>query len=309
LKVVAVVNNKGGVGKTTVTANLGAALANTGKRVLMIDLDPQASLTKSFFTVDEASQFLSQVKTISQWYRSPDKGRAELLAGLVVSPPRFNGLLKSGGWLELVPSDFQLTDAEVLIPRAVDSVGQVQASRFLPLHRRLAEDLTHPSFAQYEVILIDCAPNFSLTTKNAVVASDLLIIPARPDFLSTEGIHTLGQAFQHLVKEHNEHLRNARGNARSTPPMTMPRAAVLFTMVQLFHGAAIDVQAQFINEVKALGVPVFDALIRERSVAFAASGRYGVPTVMAHGVPQEIRDDLLKAKDELLNFLNLLERV
>jgi AAA domain len=52
MKVVAVVNNKGGVGKTTVTANLGAGLAHTGKRVLMIDLDPQASLTKSFFTVD-----------------------------------------------------------------------------------------------------------------------------------------------------------------------------------------------------------------------------------------------------------------
>jgi chromosome partitioning protein len=169
--------------------------------------------------------------------------------------------------------------------------------------------LTHPAFAHYEIVLIDCAPNFSLTTKNAVVACDLLIIPARPDFLSTEGINTLGQAFQQLVKDHNEHLRTARGNARSIPPMTMPRAAVLFTMVQLFQGAPIDVQAQFINEVRALQVPVFDSVIRERSVAFAASGRHGVPTVMASGVPQEIRDDLLKVKDELLKFLNLLERV
>jgi chromosome partitioning protein len=309
LKVVAVVNNKGGVGKTTVTANLGAALADMGKRVLMIDLDPQASLTKSFFTVDEATQFLTQVKTITQWYQSPDKGRADRLASLVVAPPRFSGLLKHGGWLELIPSDFRLIDAEVLIPRAVDSAGQVQSARFLQLHRRLADDLAHPSFRQYDVILIDCPPNFNLPTKNAVVASDLLIIPARPDFLSTEGINTLGQAFQQLVKDHNEHLRNARGATRSIPPMVMPRAAVLFTMVQLFSGAPIDVQGQFINEVRALQVPVFDSVIRERSIAFAAAGRHGVPTVMAAGVPNEIREDLLRAKDELLKFLNILERV
>src|SRR5687768_10611814 len=101
VKVVAVVNNKGGVGKTTVTANLGAGLANMGMRVLMIDLDPQSSLTKSFFTVAEAQAFLQQVQTIRKWFESPDRGRAARLASLIVSPPRFNKLLRDGGWLEL----------------------------------------------------------------------------------------------------------------------------------------------------------------------------------------------------------------
>jgi chromosome partitioning protein len=303
VKVVAVVNNKGGVGKTTVTANLGAGLANMGMRVLMIDLDPQASLTKSFFTVDEAQMFLAQVRTITQWFESPDRGRAKRLAELIVSPPRFNRLLKNGGWLELIPSDSRLVDAEVLIPKAVDNTGHVQATRYLPHHRRLAEDLSDPAFAKYDVILVDCAPTFALTTKMAVISSDAMVIPARPDFLSSEGIQDLGRALQKLTNEYNEHLRGARGHARSIPPMRMPKAKVLFLMVQLINGAPIDVHNQFINEVKALQVPVFDAVVRDRNVAFAAAGRHGVPAIMATGVPPEVRADLHEVVNELLKWL------
>jgi hypothetical protein len=71
---VAVVNNKGGVGKTTVTANLGAGLAARGYTVLMVDLDPQASLTKSFFTVDEAVEFRIRQQTIGAWFARASAG-------------------------------------------------------------------------------------------------------------------------------------------------------------------------------------------------------------------------------------------
>jgi chromosome partitioning protein len=307
VKVVAVVNNKGGVGKTTVTANLGAGLAKLGNRVLMIDLDPQASLTKSFFTVEEAGLFLKQVRTIGQWFESPDRGRADRLASLIVSPPRFNNLLKDGGWLEMIPSDNRLVQAEVLIPKAVDASGHVPEARFLQLHRRLADDLKDDQFAKYDVILIDCAPTFALPTKMAVVCCDLMVVPARPDFLSAEAIQDLGLALQALIKDFNDHLRGARGNARSIPPMSMPPTVVLFTMVQLFQNGPIDVHGQFINEVKALQVPVFRTMIRDRSVAYAAAGRHGVPTIMAPSVPPEVRGDLRDVVDELVNYLRRLK--
>lgn len=303
MKVVAVVNNKGGVGKTTVTANLGAGLANRGMRVLLIDLDPQASLTRSFFTIDEANRFLAEVRTIGHWFESPDRGRAARLASLIVSPPRFNSLLQDGGWLELIPSDRRLIDANVLIPKSTDSKGNVQPPRYLPLHRRLADDLRDDEFAKYDVILIDCPPNFVLTTKMAVVAGDLLVVPIRPDFLSTEGFQELGFAFAKLRDEYNEHLRRARGSAKVAPPMQMPRAAVLFTMVQLLNGAPIEVHGQYINEVKALQVRTFETVVRDRSTAFAAAGRHGVPTIMAPGTPPEIRGDLHGAVDELLRMM------
>jgi chromosome partitioning protein len=303
VKVVAVVNNKGGVGKTTVAANLGAGLANVGKRVLMIDLDPQASLTKSFFTVEETGRFLTQVQTIGKWFESPDKNRAKCLANLIMSPPRFNKLLRSGGWLELIPSDSRLIDAEVLIPKAVDGTGNVPTARFLRLHRRLAEDLADAAFTKYDVVLIDCAPTFMLTTKMAVISSDVMVIPARPDFLSAEGVQDLGNALKKLTADYNEHLRGARGRDRSISAMRMPRAAVVFTMVQLHNGSPIDVHAQFINEVKASQAPVFDTMIRDRSIAFAAAGRHGVPTIMAAGVPAEVRGDLQNLVSELIQWL------
>jgi chromosome partitioning protein len=307
VKVVTVVNNKGGVGKTTVAANLGAGLADRGKRVLLIDFDPQSSLTKSFFTVGETQNFLSQVRTIRHWFTGPDKGRADRLAELVVCPPRFNKLLKNGGWLELVPSDHGLIDVELLIPKSVDSTGNVSDSRFLQLHRRLADDLAGEQFQKYDVVIIDCAPSFVLPTKMAVVASDLMVIPARPDFLATEGIQHLGIAMSNLITEHNEHLRAARGAARKIPPMrTPPRAVVVFTMVELRGGQPIDVHRTFMGEVRALGVPLFNAVVRDRNSAFAAAGRFGVPTILAQGVPPEIRSDLNSVVDELVNLLGRL---
>ncbi|WP_433206880.1 ParA family protein [Dactylosporangium sp. CS-047395] len=304
MRIVAVVNNKGGVGKTTITANLGAGLAARGMKVLMIDLDPQASLTKSFFTVDESQLFLSKLQTIGAWFRAPDRGRAQVLADLVFSPPRCNALIgKQGGWLELVPSDPLIINSESLIPGAVDNTGNIRAAKFVDLHRRLAEDLADPAFSKYDVVLIDCAPAFSLTTKMATVAADMLLMPARPDFLSTEAIQVMGQRLLELTRAFNKHREAAPDGV---PVMRMPRVAVLFTMVQWHNGGPIDVQAQFINEVTALGVPVFGTLLRDRSSAYAASGRFGVPTMLANGIAPEIRTNLNDCVDELLTMFERL---
>jgi chromosome partitioning protein len=206
----------------------------------------------------------------------------------------------------VVPSDPQIVDSESLIPGAVDGKGQIRAARFVELHRRLADDLADPAFAKYDVVLVDCAPAFSLTTKMAVVASDMMLMPARPDFLSAEAIQEMGRRLLDLKNDFNRHRAAHAAAAGRAPEMPMPRVAVLFTMVQLHSGRPIEVQNQFINEVTALRVPVFTTLLRDRDVAYAASGRYGVPTIMAHGVPPEVRGDLHDCVDELLKFFERL---
>ena len=78
MKVVAIINHKGGVGKTTLTANLGAGLAARGQRVLLIDLDSQASLTVSFFTQNEWTDELLPTKTIKHWYDGLGSGALQV---------------------------------------------------------------------------------------------------------------------------------------------------------------------------------------------------------------------------------------
>ncbi|GAA3451866.1 ParA family protein [Dactylosporangium matsuzakiense] len=304
MRIVAVVNNKGGVGKTTVTANLGAGLAARGQKVLMIDLDPQASLTKSFFTVEESQAYLNSLQTIGAWFRASDKHRAQVLADIVFSPARCNSLVnKHGGWLDLVPSDPMIVNSESLIPGAVDGTGNIRPAKFVGLHRRLADDLTDPMFSKYDVVLVDCAPAFSLTTKMAAIASDMIVMPARPDYLSTEAIQVMGQHLLDLTRDFNHHRKAAPDEA---PELRMPRVAVLFTMVQWYSGRPIDVHAQYINEVATLGVPVFRTLVRDRNREYAAAGRYGVPTILAGGVPPEVRTNLQDCVDELLTFFERL---
>src|SRR5205809_390656 len=110
VKVVSIINFKGGVGKTTLTANIGAGLAIRGKRVLIIDLDPQASLTFSFFSPDEWYENLAHKRTIKQWYDGDELGRTPVsLANLISTPPRAAHLISgSGGWLDVIASHLDL---------------------------------------------------------------------------------------------------------------------------------------------------------------------------------------------------------
>src|SRR2546423_15569762 len=102
----AVINYKGGVGKTTITANLGADLAARARRVLLVALDPQASLTFAFFRVNEWEEQLAGDRTILQWYESfIGSGAAHPLRKYVVSPPAVNAVVgPDGGRLDLLAS-------------------------------------------------------------------------------------------------------------------------------------------------------------------------------------------------------------
>jgi chromosome partitioning protein len=208
VKVVAIINHKGGVGKTTLTANLGAGLAARGQRVLLIDLDSQASLTVSFFTQNEWTDELLPSRTIKHWFDGLGTGDAmEDPSPLVSSPPRVLGKLRrNAGHLDLIAAHRDLADVETALAAELIS----DPGRFAPLHSRLRTALTHKSLAEYDVVLIDCAPNFGLIAKNAVAAADMLVIPTKPDYLSTNGIDSLGLKIRDFTDE-------ARSPARPRP--------------------------------------------------------------------------------------------
>ena len=282
MKVVAIINHKGGVGKTTLTANLGAGLAARGQRVLLIDLDAQASLTVSFFTQNEWTDELLPTKTIKHWYDG--LGTGEELAdptALVSSPPRVRAKLRrNAGHLDLVAAHRDLADVETALAAQL----LAEPAHFATLHSRLRTALTHKSLAEYDVVLIDCAPNFGLIAKNAVAAADMLLIPTKPDYLSTNGIDSLGLKIRDFADEFNEH-----GKGR----IARPPAAVVFTMVQSHEGEPIEAQKSVISRIEARRVPTFTTTIRDSKSVYGPAPEHGVPVILGgtgRAATRELRD-------------------
>lgn len=281
-RVVSVINYKGGVGKTTLTANIGAELAHRGRTVLLLDLDPQASLTFSFVTADQwEAEFLDD-RTIVQWIGSRLAGDAEpvQLADLVVTPQRVNDAVKdSGGRLDLIASHLGLIDADMdLAAELGDSRAQVRSPNFMRVYRMLADALAGKAFEHYDVVLIDCPPNFGMTTRAAIVASDFLLVPARPDYLSTLGITYLRGRLSELLDDYDR----AAALHPGTPPIAPEVLGVVVTMIQYAGSKPITVHQNGVKGLEPLEIPVFQQTIRQSNSLFGEDLKNsGLPVVLA----------------------------
>ena len=197
---VSVINYKGGVGKTTLAANLGAELAFRGCKILLLDLDPQASLTFSFIRPDYWQAHLAKDATIKRWYDSFSEQKPLDLASIIISPKKvIPALGNTQGALDLIPSDLGLINVDLELATELSGASLTQSKlKYLRVHRRLADELAKPEFSNYDFVLIDCPPNFNIVTKTAIVASDYLLIPAKADYLSTLGIDYLQRSLGEL---------------------------------------------------------------------------------------------------------------
>jgi chromosome partitioning protein len=271
---VAVLNYKGGVGKTTITANLGAELASRGRRVLLIDLDPQASLTFSFFQVPEWEEQLAAGRTMLHWFEASLRGAVEPLQKYVVPPPTVNAVVQPGGGrLDLLASHLGLIEIDLDLAAALGGARFQRAHpRYLPVHRMLAEALGDPAFAGYDTILIDCAPNFNMVTRAAIVASGHVLVPARPDYLSTLGIDYLRTRLSKLIEEYN---------SVAPSPINPEILGVVYTMIQRTGAGILKAQQASMERMERIEMPTFRQTIRENKTAFTDAGTHSLPAALS----------------------------
>jgi chromosome partitioning protein len=174
--IIAVSNQKGGVGKTTSTLNLGAALRELGKTVLLVDLDPQGSLTCAAGVVDVDAIRLS----IGDLLMARAQGAPQDVARAIIRTP---------AGLDLVPGNGMLSAAELTLATAMARESALLAT------------LT-PALDRYDYILIDCLPSLGLIAINALRAADGVVIPVQADFLAVQGmaqiLETIGAVREQL---------------------------------------------------------------------------------------------------------------
>jgi chromosome partitioning protein len=309
MRVVAVMNYKGGVGKTTLTANLGAVAASRGLRVLLIDLDPQTNLTFSFYSIDDWHHHLKDNgRTIKQWYEGDSPGRDTSLAELVVTPERVNKVLDgTGGRVDLISSHLGLIDIDLELAARLGGATTLDGSKrkFLDLHGCLRRALADSHFAQYDLVLIDCAPNFGLVTKTAIVASEWILVPAKADYLSTLGLDYLVGNCDGLVQQFNDYVHH-KGGSRDHDTINPGILGVVFTMVQIYSQQVTLAQHGYIEEVRLNSrVPLLESKVRNSPRHFGDAGESGVPAMLRTAGRDEVVREFDQLADEVLGALSL----
>ena len=281
MKIISSINYKGGVGKTTLTANLCVGLAMRGKRILMVDMDPQASLTFSFIKPEDWSTKFSDGKTIKAWFDNRASGESSFpLSNIIYPLDKINRQYK--GKIDLIMSHLGLINVDLdLATELGGGTKQKITLNFLKVHSMLKGAFEKEiNNNEYDYIIIDCPPNFNVSTKNAIVASDHLLIPAKPDYLSTLGIDYLLQQVKGLKAEYNESVQYLdHKNFKEIDPKPL---GVIFTMVEYYGGAPIAALSQYISQTKKKGIPLFTAQMRDNKTLFSGAPAYGEPVIMSN---------------------------
>jgi len=176
--VIAIANQKGGVGKTTTAINLAGALVEQGFRVLCVDIDPQANLTVGLgINLGQVEHSIADVL---------DDGRTPLEAVILATPTE---------GIDIVPSTLELASTEVEL---FSSIGREYALR---------EALSDPVTNRYDYVLVDCPPTLGLLTINGLVAADGVIIPVQTQYYALKGLTALVRVINTIRAKLNKQLR------------------------------------------------------------------------------------------------------
>ena len=182
-KITAICNQKGGVGKTVTAVNLGIGLAREGKKVLLVDVDAQGSLTASL------------------GYQRPDQMEntlATILGRIILDEPVSpgEGILHQAEAVDLLPANIELSGLEVTLVNTMS-------------RETILREYLNSVREQYDVILLDCCPSLGMLTINALAAADQVLIPMQAHYLSIKGLEQLIRTISNVKRKINPGLEIA----------------------------------------------------------------------------------------------------
>jgi chromosome partitioning protein len=223
-KTIALSNHKGGVGKTTSVVNIGAGLANLGKKVLLVDLDPQANLTLCFGITKPETNIYEAMKT----------------EGTAIPIKIYENL-------DIIPSTLDLSAAETEF--------SAEAGREYLLEERLA-----PLKANYDFIFIDCPPSLGLLTINALTTADEVYIPLQAHFLAIKGLTKIIEVINKIKKRINNKIEITGVFITQYDRRKILHRDVEETVITYFHEKVFDTKIReniALAEAPSAGLDIF----------------------------------------------------
>ncbi len=232
-KVIAVCNQKGGVGKTTTTVNVGIGLAKKGHRVLLVDCDPQASLTTALgYNSDDLSLTISE----------------GLVAAMQDTPVDLQDdlILHHEEGIDLIPANITLAATELSLVTAMSR--ETTLKRFLKNYINIDEN--------YDYVLIDCLPSLGMIMQNALTASNKVLVPVAPNYLSATGMVQLLGTIERIKRHINPDLSIAGVVLTIVDPRTKLAQEIIKTVNNNF-GEDIHIFSTYIpRAIKTAEAPV-----------------------------------------------------
>jgi len=234
-KITAICNQKGGVGKTVTAVSLGIGLARAGKKVLLVDVDAQGSLTASL------------------GYQHPDQMKdtlAEILGRIITDVPVTpgEGILHQTEGVDLVPANIELSGLEVTL---INTMSRETVLR----------EYLNSVRGQYDVILLDCCPSLGMLTINALAAADEVVIPMQAHYLSIKGMEQLIRTISNVKRKINPGLEIA-GILITIADL---RTNYSREIIDLLH-SAYDMRLRIFNSVIPLSIRAAETSAEGRSI-------------------------------------------